>query len=100
MSDAAAMLGVERSLLGKRWRPRLVDSMAGLSLAQAIEVPELVGRVLAARGVAAEDAPAYLEPTLRGLLPDPLHLRDMEKAVARLAGALAGGREDRSLRRL
>ena len=91
MSDAAAMLGVERSLLGKRWRPRLADSMAGLSLAQAIEVPELVGRVLAARGVAAEDAPAYLEPTLRGLLPDPLHLRDMEKAVARLAGALQAG---------
>ena len=91
MSDAAPMLGVERSLLGKRWRPRLADSMAGLSLAQAIEVPELVGRVLAARGVAAEDAPAYLEPTLRGLLPDPLHLRDMEKAVARLAGALAAG---------
>ena len=85
------MLGVERSLLGKRWRPRLADSMAGLSLAQAIEVPELVGRVLAARGVAAEDAPAYLEPTLRGLLPDPLHLRDMEKAVVRLAGALAAG---------
>ena len=39
------MLGVERSLLGKRWRARLADSMAGLSLAQAIEAPELVGRV-------------------------------------------------------
>ena len=85
------MLGVERSLLGKRWRARLADSMAGLSLAQAIEVPELVGRVLAARGIAAEEAPDYLEPTLRRLLPDPLHLRDMETAIARLARALEAG---------
>ena len=85
------MLGVERSLLGKRWRARLADSWAGLSLAQAIEVPELVGRVLAARGIAAEDAAEYLDPTLRSLLPDPLHLLDMETAIARLAAALAAG---------
>ena len=85
------MLGVERSLLGKRWRARLADSVAGLTLAQAIEVPELVGRVLAARGIAAEEAEEYLEPTLRRLLPDPLHLRDMETAIARLARALEAG---------
>ena len=91
MSDGAVMLGVERSLLGKRWRARLEDSVAGLSLAQAVEVPELVGRVLAARGIAAEEAPDYLDPTLRRLLPDPLHLRDMETAIARLAGALEAG---------
>ena len=91
MNDGAAMLGVERSLLGKRWRARLEDSLAGLSLAQAIEMPELVGRVLAARGIAAEDAPDYLDPTLRRLLPDPRHLKDMERAIARLAGALEAG---------
>ncbi len=90
-TDGAAMLGVERSLLGRRWRARLADSMTGLALAQAIEVPEPVGRVLAARGVAADDAPDYLEPTLRRLLPDPLHLRDMERAVVRLAAALEAG---------
>ena len=100
MSDGAAMLGVERSLLGKRWRARLADSMAGLSLAQSIELPELIGRVLAARGIAAEEAPEYLDPTLRRLLPDPLHLRDMEKAIARLARALRNERENRGLRRL
>ena len=85
------MLGVERSLLGKHWRARLADSMAGLTLAQTIEVPELIGRVLAARGIAADEAPEYLDPTLRRLLPDPLHLRDMEKAIARIARALEAG---------
>jgi len=91
MSDGAAMLGVERSLLGRRWRARLDDSMAGLTLAQTVEVPELVGRVLAARGITAEDAPDYLDPTLRRLLPDPLHLKDMERAIARIARALEAG---------
>ena len=55
------MLGVERSLLGKRWRARLADSMTGLTLAQAIEVPELVGRVLAARGIEAGLATANVD---------------------------------------
>ncbi|MDE0049180.1 MAG: single-stranded-DNA-specific exonuclease RecJ [Rhodospirillales bacterium] len=91
MNDGAAMLGVERSLLGRRWRARLADATAGLTLAQAIEVPEVVGRVLAARGIEAEEAPDYLDPTLRRLLPDPLHLRDMETAIARLAQALEAG---------
>ena len=91
MGEGAAMLGVERSLLGKRWRARLVNSQDGLSLAQAVEVPELIGRVLAARGIGAEEAPDYLDPTLRRLLPDPLHLRDMETAIARLARAIEAG---------
>ena len=91
MTEGAPFLGVERSLLGRRWRARLADSRAGLSLAQAVEAPELVGRVLAARGVDAADAPAYLNPTLRSLLPDPSHLRDLDKAVTRLADAIQTG---------
>ena len=90
-APAAPILGVARSLRGKRWRARLADSRAGLSLAQAIEAPEPLGRVLAARGVAEAEAPAYLNPTLRDLLPDPSHLRDMDKAVARLARAVEAG---------
>ena len=86
------MLGVERSLLGKRWRARLPDSVAGLSLAQAIEVPEPVGRVLAARGIGGGGG-RRTTSTRRSarLLPDPLHLRDMETAIARLARALEAG---------
>jgi single-stranded-DNA-specific exonuclease len=90
MTDAP-VLGVERSLLGKRWRARLADSRAGIALAQAAEIPELVGRVLAARGIEADDAADYLDPTLRRLLPDPSHLRDMDQAVDRLTAALETG---------
>jgi single-stranded-DNA-specific exonuclease len=86
-----AFLGVERSLLGRLWRSNAVVNRTGLALAQRLGVPEIVGRLLAQRGVAAEGAAQFLRPTLRELLPDPLHLRDMDKAIARLAAAIAAG---------
>ncbi|MGB1088446.1 MAG: single-stranded-DNA-specific exonuclease RecJ, partial [Alphaproteobacteria bacterium] len=54
------ILGVARSALGRKWLPRLQDERLGLALAQRLEAPELVGRVLAARGASLEDAPRLL----------------------------------------
>ncbi len=92
-SDAtiAAVLGVERSLTGRRWRARHGDERAGLALAQRFGLPEIIGRLLAARGIGAEEAERFLEPSLRNSLPDPAHLKDMEKAVVRLVAAVRGG---------
>jgi len=85
-------LGVERSVTGKRWRSRLAgDDRLALLLAQRLGVPELIGRLLAAREVAAETADRFLKPTLRDWLPDPSHLCDMDRAVERLAAAVRGG---------
>ena len=83
-------LGVERSLTGRRWRERLnAEGMAtALAIAQRHEVPEIVARVLAARGVAADDAPAFLSPSIRALMPDPMTMTDMDKAAARIADAI------------
>ena len=92
--DGAAtpgFLGVERSLLGKRWRERSGDDRMGLALAQRLDLPEIVGRILARRGVDIEQAPRFLAPTLRDFLPDPLILKDMEAAVARLKRAIENG---------
>ena len=86
-----AFLGVERSLCGRRWRQRAGDDRAGLALAQQLALPEIVGRLLAARGVEVDDADRFLSPTLRGYLPDPAHLRDMDTAVTRLVRAVTGG---------
>ncbi len=86
-----AFLGVETSLTGRRWRARAADPRLALSLAQRLSVPEIVGRVLAARGVDTEDSEAYLAPTLRGALPDPSDFRDMDKAAERLARAVTAG---------
>ena len=86
-------LGVARSLTGKvwRWRHGDVEARLGLRIAQHLGVPELMGRLLAARGVSAEEAAHFLEPTLRALLPDPSCIVDMDMAAARLADAVVAG---------
>ncbi|MDF2231548.1 single-stranded-DNA-specific exonuclease RecJ [Albimonas sp. CAU 1670] len=87
-----AFLNVERSALGRRWvGPGVEIERLGLAIAQRLDAPEMVGRVLAARGVAPEGAAAYLAPTLRELMPDPSVLKDMDLAADRLARAAQAG---------
>jgi single-stranded-DNA-specific exonuclease len=88
---ADAFLGVERSLGGRRWRSRAAEDRAGLAIAQRLSLPEIVGRLLAGRGVGPESAESFLNPTLRELLPDPARFRDMTKAATRLAEAVQAG---------
>lgn len=86
------VLGVTQSLTGKSWLWRSgVEERVGQGLAQQLGVPELMGRLLAARGVTLNDASIFLDPTLRALLPDPSSIVDMDKAAARLADAVMGG---------
>lgn len=87
----ADSLRVERSFSGLNWRPRLDDDRAALALAQRFDLPEIVGRALAARGIGPEDAELFLNPALRVQLPDPGHLKDMELAAERIADAIEGG---------
>ncbi|MDH3665504.1 MAG: single-stranded-DNA-specific exonuclease RecJ [Paracoccaceae bacterium] len=89
---AAAFLGVERSATGRRWvGPGAEVERLGLAIAQAHGLPEIVGRVLAARGVTPEGAPDFLDPTLKALMPDPSALADMDVAAERLARAVTEG---------
>lgn len=90
-ADRTAFLGVERSLTGRRWAARLTDERAALAIAQRHGLPDAVARLLAARDVELDAVPDFLEPTLRRFLPDPLHLKDMDAAVARLVRAVQGG---------
>uniref|UniRef100_UPI0030D80EC1 single-stranded-DNA-specific exonuclease RecJ n=1 Tax=uncultured Sneathiella sp. TaxID=879315 RepID=UPI0030D80EC1 len=85
-----AFLDVESSLKGKRWRLRSENERLGLAISQRLDVPEIVGRVMAGRGVALEEAEQYLDPTLRNLLPDPSSFKDMDKGAARIAAAIEG----------
>lgn len=84
-----AFLGVEASLTGRRWIG-LTDEQDRLAeaIAQGQRLPLPVARVLARRGVAADEAPGFLAPSLRDLLPDPMLLRDMGPAADRFIHAL------------
>lgn len=91
MTGTASFLSVDHSYGGRRWTLRTGDERQALMMSQRLGLPEVVGRVLAARGVSSEDADLFLSPTLKSLLPDPSHLRDMDRAVARLVQALKDG---------
>jgi single-stranded-DNA-specific exonuclease len=87
---APAMLGVERSVRGYRWVERLEPHRAftATAISQGHGLPELLGRVLAARGAEPHTVDRYLDPALRTLLPDPARLQDMERAAERFAAAI------------
>ena len=83
-------LGVERSATGRAWRDRLDErgQAQALAIAQHHGMPELLARVLAGRGVEPDEVTAYLDPSIKGLMPDPHRLTDMAAASARLAHAI------------
>ncbi|MDE0176787.1 MAG: single-stranded-DNA-specific exonuclease RecJ [Defluviicoccus sp.] len=94
MTEAAAdpaYLDVARSVTGRRWYSRTADDRHALAIAEANGLPEIVGRVLAGRGVAIDEVDDFLNPTLRAALPDPSSLRDMDRACERIVRAVNGG---------
>lgn len=93
MTEAPPFLGVERSFRGNRWEVAAVDERVGLALAQRFQLPDLVGRLMAGRGIDIDTAELFLNPELRTQLPDPSHLKDMDAAAAHLAAAVRDGRK-------
>ncbi len=89
MADAAAAFGVTRSFTGRRWLQRPVDTALERELLR--EFPPVLARLLALRGVSLAEAADYLSPRLKKLLPDPDVLKDMDRAVARVAAAIEKG---------
>ncbi len=94
------VLGVGRSLSGRRWIWREAEDRVGLGIAQRLAVPEIVGRLLAARGVGVEAAQDYLEPTLRVLLPEPFRAARHGSGSRAHRGGSAAVRDRRGVRRL
>ncbi len=82
---------VERSLTGRLWRLAAEQPGLAAAISQQFDLPEIVGRVLAARGLGLDAVQPFLEPRLRHWLPDPSHLLDLDRAVDRLAAAVAAG---------
>jgi len=88
-----SLLQVNRSVRGQTWQDRLKASSAGTAtaIAQRYGVPELLGRVLAARDVGVDDVDLFLNPTIKALMPNPSSLQDMDKAATRIADAIEAG---------
>ena len=89
----SAFLGVSRSATGRLWRDRLDARGAAqaLAIAQRHQLPEMLARVLAGRGVDLDAVTDFLDPTIRKLMPDPFTVTQMEAATRRIADAVARG---------
>jgi single-stranded-DNA-specific exonuclease len=75
------------------WRDRLDDrgNARSLAIAQRHGVPDLLARILAGRNVEVDSVDAYLDPTIKRLMPDPDVIVDMPVAASRIAGAILRG---------
>lgn len=95
MADGGAhmgFLGVTRSLGGRLWRQRGADADLTRRLQLNHGLSELLARALASRGVTAESAADFLNPTLKALFPDPSSFADMDRAAEILVDALEASR--------
>ena len=80
-----------KSLSGLNWHVTEADDRITAALVQQGQLPEIVARILASRGVTPETLDSFLRPTLKSNLPNPLSLKDMERAANRMADAVIAG---------
>ena len=91
MADASPpFLNVSQSATGRAWIDRLDDAQTrtAQAIAQRSGLSEILARILAASGVGLDEAAEYLNPTIRGLMPDPSSLADMDRLAARIVEAI------------
>lgn len=88
-------LGVSSSLSGARWvhAPSCHGALDATQrhaarLTEQTGAPPAIAMYLASRGIEADALPAFLEPTLRDMLPDPFVMQDVSRAANRLADAV------------
>ena len=81
----AAVLNIERSILGQPWRWR---GLAADARDPGFAPDDLITQLLLTRGCAREDIEAHRNPSIRAFMPDPSIFRDMDKAAERIADAI------------
>ena len=78
----------EKSLGGNLWRIPTVDDRLVELLVQKCNIPLVMARLLALRGIAPTEVPSFLDPKIQDLMPDPAVLKDVSKAAGRIADAV------------
>ena len=81
-------LDVDSSCRGLRWQARCEDEAQVTEFEQTKSLDNLTARLLAGRGVSPDLADEFLDPTLRGSMPDPSSMQDMDKAAGLIMDAV------------
>jgi len=77
-----------QSLSQKRWTLRPCEESQVLTFMQKMDLTPTLARLLVMRGHDLDSASIFLKPSIRDHLPDPLALKDMNKAIIRLVEAI------------
>ncbi|MCD8526350.1 MAG: single-stranded-DNA-specific exonuclease RecJ [Alphaproteobacteria bacterium] len=83
----------EKSLGKARWVMNDPSLDRVDTLMRRHDLPEIVARLLAARGIEEAEVQSFLSPTLREHFPDPFKLAGMQAMADDLAAAIMGGRK-------
>ena len=76
------------SLGGNLWQIAEADERFSDLVAQRYNLPYIMAKIIALRGIALEDVETFLSPKINNLMPDPYVLKDMQKASMRIADAI------------
>lgn len=77
------------SVRGLKWDIEEVDERIVLHIAQRLNIAEILAVIMYNRDVrTVEEAELFLDPKLRSHMPNPFHLKDMNKAADRIAQAV------------
>lgn len=79
---------MKKSVTGRYWQPHYYDEDFVQQLKQNYDISDLLARILSSRLNSVHEAEDFLWPKIKNLLPDPFHLKDMDKAVKRLISAI------------
>ena len=88
-----SLFDVEQSLNKARWVLPDVEMDIVEQVARKHGLPEIVARLLTARGVPADEIEGFLNPTLREHFPDPFSMAGMEELADDLAKAITDKRK-------
>ena len=86
-------MGVSQSLGNRFWSLKPVDEELARALAVQAGGSDLIGRLLAERGIAPSEVASFLQPKLRDTFPDPSSFQDMDKAAELTLHALKAGKQ-------
>ena len=76
------------SVSGKNWLFKEFDSSDVTKFSESYALTEIVAKLLSIRKKNIENINLFLNPKIKNLLPNPLHLKDMKSAVDRVYNSI------------
>ncbi len=87
------VLGTNKSARGQAWVYRASDQKQVDDFKQQTGLDEIRARLLVGRDIEFDQVDQFLEPTLRGSMPDPSSIKDMDLAASLIVDAISDGKK-------